>query len=356
MPRTLAQIYESWLDRQHLRNDGGPGSGNHGHAGVPGVRGGSAPKGTTTTKFKAGSKPGKSAKAVMSHLSQQSTGTTVKVSVGGKSLYTGGGSRGILRYSQEDDIWTDIDTGDIHSSYEIALDVCNKFRNGEKNSAVSVNKNDEPTKPAKMSSEDFTPERRNNALWCQSCDESRAALGSYERECFGKLSAPEQDALYKYTISSYQEMNSALRQSRASKSYHSYTIRDATSAIDKCALQEDVWTERGIDFDGASAFLGLSKVNPSTVSGLVGKEVTEKGFCSTSAAKGTSFGGDVTLNIYCPKGTKAVYTCIHSSYPDENELLLQQGTQFRVTKAELGADQRVYIDLDVIAQNPVILQ
>lgn len=304
-------------------------------------------------KFNAGSDAGGSAEAVMKHLQNQSTGTTVKIAAGGKSLYAGGCSRGILVHSQEDDTWTDIDTGEIHSSQDIALDVLKKFNDGATSSAISANKNDEPSKVSNTPGKDYTQERKNGALWCQSYDESKAALGSYENECFGKFSAAEQDALFNYTGSSFHEMNSALREDRASSSYRSSTIREATSAIDKCQLQTDIWVERGIDYDGASAFLGLATLDYSSVSKLVGKEVTEKGFCSTSAAKGTSFGGDVTLNIYCPKGTKAVYTSAHSNYRHENEMLLQQGTQFRVTKAKLADNGQIYVDLDVIAQNPV---
>ena len=101
---------------------------------------------------------------------------------------------------------------------------------------------------------------------------------------------------------------------------------------------------------------------------------------STGATKGAGFSGSrVILNIYCPRGTQALY-CepfshyghgVHgkrgqnygdgrnwdgvqkqSIYGDEFEILLQRGTEFKITKAEYNSkSNRWYIDLDIISQS-----
>ena len=81
---------------------------------------------------------------------------------------------------------------------------------------------------------------------------------------------------------------------------------------------------------------------------LVGKTLTDMGFMSCGAAKGTGFGGNI-LNIYCPRGTKMLYIDGRSAYASENEMLIQRNTRFRVTKVEKKGS-RYYIDIEVIGQ------
>ncbi len=81
---------------------------------------------------------------------------------------------------------------------------------------------------------------------------------------------------------------------------------------------------------------------------LVGKTLTDTGFMSCGAAKGTGFGGNI-LNIYCPRGTKMLYIDGRSAYASENEMLIQRNTRFRVTKVEKKG-LRYYIDIEVIGQ------
>ena len=118
------------------------------------------------------------------------------------------------------------------------------------------------------------------------------------------------------------------------------------------------------------------------LSQVIGKEGINKPFMSTAHTKGYGFVGngedDVTssfvYNIYCPKGTKGIYTEPYSNYGRlrdkgyewdgkegthsyggnmELEVLLQRGTKFRVTKVQRQYNNGAYrwfIDVGVIDQ------
>ena len=84
----------------------------------------------------------------------------------------------------------------------------------------------------------------------------------------------------------------------------------------------------------------------------------------TTGKKATA---SVVYNIYCPKGTKGIYTEPYSCYGEmgssghtwdgvtkldvckEVEVILQRGTKFRVTKAEYKGG-KWFIDMEVIEQ------
>ena len=117
---------------------------------------------------------------------------------------------------------------------------------------------------------------------------------------------------------------------------------------------------------------------------LVGRTGVDPSIVSTSANMDQRFsgtGGDnrykkpkVHLEIFCPKGTQAVYADPYNHYtanyvehgPDgfwdakskptstsENEIILQQHTEFRITEARYNeAEDKWYVKAEVIAQRP----
>lgn len=119
---------------------------------------------------------------------------------------------------------------------------------------------------------------------------------------------------------------------------------------------------------------------------LVGRTGTDESFGSCGNCRNTYFGSkNVVWNIYCPKGTMAAYVEPFSEFghghtdgsyspklnwngkskPEadnscENEIIMQRGTTYRITKVELSLKEdsygykvvKWYIDLEVIAQNP----
>jgi len=119
----------------------------------------------------------------------------------------------------------------------------------------------------------------------------------------------------------------------------------------------------------------INKLVQNKIDGLiVGKTGTEKAFLSCGDSKGAGFSSNLILNIYCPKGTQGLYCepfshygydvngCGHmngsagrhwngkdgqSMFGTEAEILLQRGTKFRITKAEL-LNGHWYVDIEVI--------
>ena len=118
------------------------------------------------------------------------------------------------------------------------------------------------------------------------------------------------------------------------------------------------------------------------LSQVIGKEGINKPFMSTAHTKGYGFVGNgednvtssFVYNIYCPKGTKGIYTEPYSNFGrlrdkgyewdgkegahsygvfTELEVLLQRGTKFRVTKVQRQYNNGAYrwfIDVEVIDQ------
>lgn len=133
--------------------------------------------------------------------------------------------------------------------------------------------------------------------------------------------------------------------------------------------------------------IDISNIITSDLSKIIGKEGLNKPFMSTAHTKGYGFVGSgenkvtshCVYNIYCPKGTKGIYTEPYSRYGRlwddgykwdgkdgvhsyggsmELEVILQRGTRFRVTKVQRlynSGDFKWFIDIEVIDQPTPIM-
>lgn len=162
--------------------------------------------------------------------------------------------------------------------------------------------------------------------------------------------------------------------------YHK-AITDTTNAIQKCSLPEGVNLVRGSDkggfagmiegdllsFDQAKSLLNKSESEINKA--LKGQVIQNHAFTSTGIASGTGFGGDVAYRIYAPKGTHALYAEPQSYFGDtvgsnaklykagqayrsvggEAEVILQRGTEFRITNVSKVGGQ-ITVDMEVVAQ------
>lgn len=234
----------------------------------------------------------------------------------------------------------------------------------------------EAGKPPKFTDGDYTQERKDNALWAKEGMDAYNELAPQTSAVWMVSTKEERRAVFGYT-NSYHNVNEPLRGityygSAASAKQGLARIPLIEKVIGRTSLPCDMWLQRG---DGMVALkkFGLSNYNDATdaeVYALVGKEGVEGAFWSAGSGKGNGFSGEVTFNIYAPKGTKAMYlepfsdfgkgarsadwdgTLNQTSVGYENETLLQRGTKFRVTKVEKSGDHW-FIDLDVIEQEPV---
>ena len=242
-------------------------------------------------------------------------------------------------------------------------------------------------KDVKFKDSDFTQERKDAAKWFIHSSDANDYFFDNAVDMWKFASSNEKAAMYQYTAgSSY-----ITEPLRAIKGYYHYYgsrlseaekhIADMTQYIARSTLKDDVWVKR----DEISAFVnyrfGLSDLDAyiSDPSKLVGKVGTDDSFMSCGNCRNTNFGSKpVCLNIYCPKGTQMTYaepfSAFGSSHDNgdycpgkkwngtskptttgENEIILQRGTKFRITKAEY-TNGKWYIDMEVLEQSPKVIK
>ena len=243
----------------------------------------------------------------------------------------------------------------------------------------------------------FSQERKDAALWAKSTQEADAQLRTVCGDVWRSATQTERNAIYEYT-QSYSKFNEPLRGieygtnafkgvgnvdfEKIGVSYAGFKpgqvrqqINDMTSIIEKSVYDFDIWVQRGCNYGGMDKFFNIPMSELRYASQaeleqlLLGKMVTEYGFCSAGVSKGKGFSHcPIILNIYAPKGTQMMYAepfsafgngsgkswnglKKQSSFGQEAEIILQQGTSFRITKIEKSND-KLYFDIEVIEQKP----
>lgn len=242
----------------------------------------------------------------------------------------------------------------------------------------------------------YSQARKDAAMWVKSTKEADALLRDRCGEVWRSSPPIQKNAIYDYT-QSYHKFNEPLRGieygsekflgvgnvdlDQIGVSYSGWKpgamrkeINAMTDIIEKSVYQEDFWLQRGCRFKGMDKFFNvpMDKLQHASQAELeallLGTTPTEYGFCSCGVAKGKGFSGDIILNIYAPSGTQMMYVepfsafgngsgkswdglKPQSSFGQESEIILQQGTTFRVTKVE-KTPGTIYIDLEVIGQKP----
>lgn len=229
----------------------------------------------------------------------------------------------------------------------------------------------------------YSQARKDAALWAKTVKEADDVV----RGPFGKIwkDAPyeERQSSYKYTYT-YSPYNEPLRgieygtnrylgvgNTSLNKGGAGQDINNMTALIEKSPLPADMWLQRGCRYGGMDKFFQTTQqllqngTQEELETALLGKEVVEYGFMSAGVAKGKGFSGNMILNIYAPKGTKAIYAEPFSQYGNgaqsanwdgvspqstfgsEAEMIFQQGTKLRVIKIERTPNM-LYFDLEII--------
>lgn len=242
----------------------------------------------------------------------------------------------------------------------------------------------------------FSQERKDAAIWAKTTKEADDVLRDTCGEVWRTSPPIQKNAIYDYT-QSYHKFNEPLRGieygsekflgvgnvdlDQIGVSYQGWKpgqmrkeINAMTDIISKSTYKEDFWLQRGCRFKGMDKFFNvpMDRLQGATQAELeqllLNTTPTEYGFCSCGVAKGKGFSGDIILNIYAPSGTQMMYVepfsafgngggknwdgiAKQGSFGQESEIILQQGTKFRVTKVEKTPGM-IYIDLEVIEQTP----
>lgn len=195
----------------------------------------------------------------------------------------------------------------------------------------------------------YSQQHKDNAVWCKSTAESKKYFPSIETK---NITQAEQQALVKYT-GTFSFINEPLRgityaNPGSKKGQFLDAVKNMTSAIDKSVIDFDFWTQRGTSAVNFPHMKVNAYTDEATLQSLVGSVFKDQAFVSTGAAKNTGFAShNIILNIYCPKGTKGAYVDNISMFKGENELILQRGYSYKVTKVE-KKNGKIYMDCDLL--------
>ncbi len=165
------------------------------------------------------------------------------------------------------------------------------------------------------------------------------------------------------------------------KDYKS-VVQNLTTMIDKSELPESVYLVRGsskgglagllegdlLSFEDAQKLLNSGDAK-AIKAALEGQVFTNHSYMSTGIAKGTGFSGDVIYEIFAPKGTHAIYAepasyfgntisgeqlykvgQRYSSIGGEAEVIIQRGTDFRITDVVVDRYGDIKIKMEVVNQ------
>lgn len=200
----------------------------------------------------------------------------------------------------------------------------------------------------------YSQKAKDNAHWFKSYENAKAYFGDMKK-IYDKIGDKDLDYIKSYT-SSYSYINEPLRKIKYSglssnKQKFVDTVKGMTNAINKSELKENMWFTRGVgklNINGANLdyYTNLDDLNK-----LVGKTFEDQGFVSVSSHKGASFGSSksVVMNIYAPKGTKALYVDPISNWKgaSEDETIIQRGYSYKITKA-YKENGKIYLDCEVV--------
>lgn len=139
-------------------------------------------------------------------------------------------------------------------------------------------------------------------------------------------------------------------------------IRGLTTLIEKSTYPDDVWLQSGQDFATIEGVFGLpygtlARMSDADLQSLVGEQRVIYQFLSTAVNKG---GGSIfnskpmKLNIYAPKGAQMLYASDVGAFgKGENELILQRGGTYKITKIYWGVDntdggrRKIFVDMEI---------
>ena len=213
----------------------------------------------------------------------------------------------------------------------------------------------------------FSQERKDNALWTSDKGAVDAVLRDVTGQQWQNFDKETKDALSSYTLNGYKAINKSLAEGRSSSRQTQNKIDKMTEAIDKCELPQDMWLQRGLKKDVAEAMFGSMSVE--AIQSMIdnNQTITNLPFMSCGSAKGSGMTHKpVIMNIFAPKGTKAIYAEPFSmlgngfgpywdgmkgqtSYSGEFETIIQRGSILRPTKAtEKGGV--IYVDVEIVGQ------
>lgn len=204
----------------------------------------------------------------------------------------------------------------------------------------------------------YSQSAKDKALWFKDSDAARKHFTPIAQEIYKTIPKEDLDKIKSYT-GSYSFINEPLRKKHyvglsEKKAKFLEHVEGMTKAIDKSVITENMWLQRGtseLNINGAS----LSSMSNDQIQQLVGKTFEDQGFVSCGTHKGAGFASNnYIMNIYCPKGTKALYVDPISQYSgsNENETIINRGYTYKITKVSKKGE-KTYIDCEVVLNSDI---
>ena len=190
--------------------------------------------------------------------------------------------------------------------------------------------------------------------------ESKKAAREYFKERAEKweasLSDDERVSVKGYTDRTYDMINTYLRNPKEARYFRSFNqasvekqIREIDSAIEKFELDDDIKTYRGTNL----IEFGRDIYSADDLESLVGKEITMKGYSSTSTEISVAeddFDGEVLIEYTVPKGrgrgAYMDYITVIDNVPDsdrESEFMLKRDSQIIIDEIKTREDGKIIV-------------
>lgn len=228
-----------------------------------------------------------------------------------------------------------------------------------------------------FSADAYSKERKSAAKRYKADD---VVSKEFEKNHFkNDLNSAERSAVESYTGDHYREINGGLRNESSINLRLSRDIDNLTAVIDRNELGEDTYFKRRLngltafnlsdmerEFEQKCMWTQLTQKDVDEISKkLVGSVFTDDGFMSSDTAADSaraSYSEYVNMNIYAPKGTKAMFVAPISEVPLERETIIQRGTSYMITGVRANEDRGAWargngyngiiIDVEIVDQSP----
>ena len=223
----------------------------------------------------------------------------------------------------------------------------------------------------------YSQARKNAALWARTNAEYQkndVIFDKLAKEVHSKKSAFEHQGYYHYTWGS-GPFNQPLAGFRGSWSPSAFVgpgkldidvggygsrIRGLTSLCEKSKYDFDFWCQSGQSQATLEGFLkipygSLRNMTDAQLQQFMGTQKEIPQFISGAINKGggSYTPGDMLFNIYCPKGSEALYVRSDGHFgKSEHEIILQRGGTYKITRIYWGQDtvhggRKLIVDLEL---------
>ena len=255
----------------------------------------------------------------------------------------------------------DPETGNTKLVKEMSYKDWEKWKKGIANSGksgiIEAKKTIKPTpKPVQYKQFD-TGEAANDFFYY---DDEKRGLMARKKSDHGKwmngLSDDERNSISDYTGGGYYDLNNYLRQvgdwQNIDAEKEDFLASNIDSAISRYKLKDNIRVQRGVMTDVVDRLAEEYDVQ-SSLSELIGKKYTDKGYSSTTVLRNNNVATvkPVLLDIEIPAGTGrgAYVNQLAGQYQDtEYEFLIKRGATFtikEVTEEEFMGEYRYFIKL-----------